>query len=138
MKKHSFSPTLAIVLLMALALASAPSATATSSFVVRPSSTASVITVCSNDTQLRVAVLAGGTITFNCGVAAIPINGFMEVSETTVIDGASKITLNGGGISAFFQVFASANLTLRNLTLRNGRAAGRGRWRSSARPRWSG
>lgn len=87
------------------------------------SPTQTVISDCSNDTELRAAVLAGGAIVFDCGMASIPISGYMEVSEATVIDGASRITLNGGGSSAFFQVFSSANLTLRNLTLRNGRAA---------------
>lgn len=80
-----------------------------------------VISDCSNDTQLRNAVNAGGTITFNCGVATLPFGSYMQVSAETVIDGGGKITLDGAGVSAFFQVFSGKKLTLKNLTMRNGR-----------------
>lgn len=83
----------------------------------------SVITDCSDDTQLRTAVTAGGTITFNCGVGThtILINGYMQVPLTTTIMGNDQIVLDGGGSSAFFQVYASSAMTLTNMTLMNGR-----------------
>jgi hypothetical protein len=62
----------------------------------------------------------GGTITFDCGTATIAFTHFKEVANVVTVDGGGAITIDGGGTSAFFQSFASASLTLRNLTLRNG------------------
>ena len=62
----------------------------------------------------------GGTITFDCGTATLTFTHYKQVANTVTIDGGSTITIDGGGASAFFQSFASASLTLKNLTLRNG------------------
>ncbi len=62
----------------------------------------------------------GGTITFNCGTATFTVTSYKSIANTVVIDGGGRITFDGGGSSAFFQVFASAQVTLRNLTLRHG------------------
>jgi hypothetical protein len=87
-----------------------------------------VVTDCSNDTQLRNAVLAGGTttVTFNCGAGAhtIPISAYMQASGTITIDGADQITLDGGDTTAFFQVLNGSSLTLQRLTLRRGKFTG--------------
>ncbi len=87
-----------------------------------------VINICSNDTQLRTAVTTpaigeSSTITFACGngLVTIPISGYMQVAGNITLEGGGKVTLDGGGAQAFFQVFASAKLTLRNLTLQNGK-----------------
>lgn len=83
-----------------------------------------VITNCSDDSQLRNAIAAGGTITFNCGTATVTLNSRIEVAKEVVIDGGGKITISGGNSSAFFQVFSNQKLTLRRLTLSNGKFAG--------------
>lgn len=62
----------------------------------------------------------GGMITFNCGTATIGFSSYKQVSHTVTIDGGGTITIDGGNSSAFFQVFVSANLTLKNLTLQHG------------------
>ena len=83
-----------------------------------------VITDCTNDTQLRAALLAVGpsTVTFSCGAGAqtIPIASYLEIPGTIILDGGGRITLDGGGTSALMQVFAGGNATLRNVTLANG------------------
>jgi predicted outer membrane repeat protein len=109
---------IALLAALALALATTPRAQAQST----------VISACTNDSALRTAVAAGGTqtITFNCGVATIPISSFMAVPNGSqlVIDGANQITLDGRDAVAFFQVFADAQLLLRNLTLTGGAFTG--------------
>ena len=62
----------------------------------------------------------GGTVTFDCGTATININSYKQIANAVTIDGAGGITFDGGGASAFFQIFGSANLTLKNLTLQHG------------------
>ena len=84
-----------------------------------------VVTDCSSDTQLRTAVNVAGpsTVTFACGAGdhTIPIIGAaMTVPGAVTVDGANHITLDGGDLTAIFQVFAAGNLTLRNLTVANG------------------
>lgn len=66
----------------------------------------------------------GGTITFNCGVTpvTIAISNYRQISSSVVIDGADRIIFDGGNSAAFFQVFNSASLDLRRLTLRRGTA----------------
>jgi predicted outer membrane repeat protein len=62
----------------------------------------------------------GGTITFDCGTATITFTSYKEISSNVQIDGAGRITFDGGNASAFFQVFASASLTLLGVTLQHG------------------
>lgn len=62
----------------------------------------------------------GGTITFNCGTATIVFTNRKAIAHAVVIDGGGSITLDGGGTSALFQIYASANVTLRRLTLQHG------------------
>src|SRR5215467_9097352 len=61
-----------------------------------------------------------GTITFDCGTATIAFTSYKQISNSVTIDGGGAITFDGGGVSAFLQVFASADVTLRGLTLRHG------------------
>ncbi len=85
-----------------------------------------VVTNCSNATQLTQAVAAAGTITFSCGAGlhTIPISTAMLVAGDVLIDGGGQIVLDGGNLSAFFQVFSGHKLELRNLTLQNGKFNG--------------
>lgn len=59
-----------------------------------------------------------GTITFSCS-GTITFSAYKQVSGSVVIDGAGTVTFDGGGTSAFFQVFNSASLTLKGLTLQH-------------------
>ena len=72
-----------------------------------------------------VAVTAGGLITFNCGPAPVII--FVPGTETinvdTVLDGGSKVTLDGSGSVQMFSVPLGHSLTVRNITLSNGYSA---------------
>jgi hypothetical protein len=87
-----------------------------------------VVTNCTNDTQLRQLAGAPGIsrITFNCsaGPSIIPISAYTSIQGDVSIDGGGLITLDGNSSSAFFQVFAAARLTLRNITLQNGSSNG--------------
>lgn len=66
----------------------------------------------------------GGTITFNCGTATIAFQGYRTIAHAVTIDGGGTITFDGGNTSPFFQVFFSANATLRRLTLQHGAYSG--------------
>jgi len=72
---------------------------------------------------------SGGTITFNCPSAATipftavaPANYYVGNDVTMVIDGGNKITFDGAGTYAFFQL--GGNLTLKNLTITRGQYFG--------------
>lgn len=62
----------------------------------------------------------GGTVSFACGTATIVISNYKEIANSVTIDGGGTITLDGNNASAFFQVFSSANATLRRLKLKRG------------------
>lgn len=66
----------------------------------------------------------GGTIRFNCGTATIAFTHYKTIAHAVTIDGGGTVTFDGGNASAFFQVFFSANATLKNLTLQHGAYAG--------------
>lgn len=81
--------------------------------------------------QLSAAVAQGGVITFDCGSGAVtlPVTATLNLptSKDTVIDGGSKITLDGGGAVQILS-FNSANfqanehgLTLQHIALKNGK-----------------
>jgi predicted outer membrane repeat protein len=74
------------------------------------------------EAALTSALVGGGTVTFNCGAApkVITTSVAQSISADTVIDGGNKITLDGGGTAAFYQVFSDRQLVLRNLTLTRG------------------
>ena len=81
--------------------------------------------------QLQAAVTKGGIITFDCGSAAvtIPVTSTLNVPTgmNSVLDGANKITLDGGNAVQILR-FDSANfqanengLTLQHMSLINGK-----------------
>jgi hypothetical protein len=88
------------------------------------------------EAALRAAVNARGVVTFSCGAAptTIAVSSTIDVPATrdTVIDGGSRITLDGGGRTRIFNI-ANPNyrsngrgLTLQHIALRNARAPGSG------------
>lgn len=71
--------------------------------------------------DFRIAVEAGGTITFNCGAAPVVIEVDTNLtSQTAVVDGGGKITLDGRDAIQHFYVTGSGNLTLNGVTLFDG------------------
>lgn len=74
---------------------------------------------------LRAAVADGGSVSFNCGPEPITItlDTTLEIREQTVeLDGGNKVALSGGGKIRVITADKS-KLTLRNLTIRDGRSA---------------
>jgi len=69
------------------------------------------------------ALTGGGLVTFNCGPNphTIGLSAYKQISEDTEIDGGGLITLSGNSNTNHFQVFSATNLTLRNMSLRNGK-----------------
>jgi hypothetical protein len=95
---------------------------------VAPARAAGVVTNCSSFSgpgSLSAAISSSGMVTFACsGTIAIPSQ--IEVTSANsplTIDGAGhNVILTGSGGTRLFRVGASRSLTLRNLTLRDGRA----------------
>jgi predicted outer membrane repeat protein len=80
------------------------------------------------ETALSAALAGGGMVTFNCGAAPVTImlSAQQPIAQDTAIDGAGKITLDGGGGTRLFQVAGSTILNLSNLTLTGGSASSGG------------
>jgi len=82
------------------------------------------------EAALNQALSGGGMVTFNCGggPVTIPITTTKIIALTTTLDGfGQQVTLDGQGTTRHFQsqfsLSGAIGLTLRNLTLRNGRSA---------------
>lgn len=80
---------------------------------------------------LRDAVIDGGSVTFNCGEAhhTIFISDDIEITDDVTIDGGGtaqggRITLSGGGTTRVFYVGYENHLTVRNLTIVDGKEPG--------------
>jgi len=73
---------------------------------------------------LSAAVKAGGSVTFDCGVApvSIAVTGAIQVSKATVVDGGGAVTLDGGGANQIFLVSSNNTLSVRNLRFINGKS----------------
>lgn len=76
------------------------------------------------EATLRAALTGGGTVSFNCGTSphTIPLSRAIEIAQATTINGGGLITLDGGGNTRLFSVTSSGQLTLQQITLRNGNA----------------
>jgi hypothetical protein len=74
---------------------------------------------------LNTALAGGGSVTFNCGGSpvVIPITAQKVISVATTVDGGSAdlVILDAGGATRHFTTSQNIPLTVRNLTLRNGR-----------------
>jgi predicted outer membrane repeat protein len=67
----------------------------------------------------------GGTITFSC-TGTITFGFYERVSGEVVIDGGNKVVFDGGGTSAFFQIYSGHSLTLKRLNMQHGASNGDG------------
>ncbi len=83
------------------------------------------------EAALREAVLRGGTITFDCGAApyTITVSDDVIISDDTIIDGGGTaqgglITISGGNATRVFFVNNGVDLTVKNLTIADGREPG--------------
>lgn len=83
---------------------------------------------CTRD-ALAAALASGGKIRFNCGSApvTIPVTATLDIRTAAIIDGGSLVTLDGKGTTRIMYVnklSAGTKLTLRNMTLTNGKSSG--------------
>jgi predicted outer membrane repeat protein len=86
-----------------------------------------VVTNCANDAQLSSDIAAGGSITFNCGVATIVLSGAKTISNNVTINGGDKISLSGAGHHGLFNIGAAgASLDLQHIVLKKGSVSGNG------------
>ncbi len=75
---------------------------------------------CDNNT-LGAALLADGTVTFDCGAAPHTI--FADtyvINNNIIVDGGNLLTLDGENLRQIFLVLEGGSLTLRNITLSGG------------------
>ncbi len=87
---------------------------------------AGVVTTCT-EAGLRAAITAGGLITFNCGgPATITLAAPITFTTNTTLDGGGVITLSGNSATGLLISNNNLTITLRNLTLRDGRSADQG------------
>lgn len=93
--------------------------------VARPVQAGGVVAVCS-EAALRQALSGGGTVTFACGPATIVVASPLVITADTVLDGGGQITLSGGNLSGVLVTAANRTVTVRNLSIVNGRSAGQG------------
>ncbi|WP_299754724.1 choice-of-anchor Q domain-containing protein [uncultured Chloroflexus sp.] len=89
------------------------------------------------EAALRAAVANGGRVTFNCGPqpVTITLSSQLEVRQNTEIDGGGpqqggRVTLSGGGRTRIIWLY-DTTLTIRNLTLVDGRSVEGGAIRSA-------
>jgi predicted outer membrane repeat protein len=112
---------LLIAVLMLTPLASAATERLNNGLTVIGAGTAASCTNESAANAFSNAVAAGGAINFNCGPNPVTIIVNTNVTDkTVVVDGGGLITLSGENLRQIFLVMGSGDLTLRNLTLRDG------------------
>jgi fibronectin-binding autotransporter adhesin len=90
-----------------------------------------VVTNCATEADLRAKLDAvqkagGGTITFSCGTATVPLQNPLAITEPTTIDGGGTITLSGGGDRRILTVAVGATALLEQLVLTEAKGANGG------------
>lgn len=73
---------------------------------------------------LRDALAQGGDVSFDCGPGDVTIDVTTEIKvpEDVILDGAGRITLDGGGVSRLLHTDARVALTVMGITFANGNA----------------
>ena len=91
----------------------------------QPQARAATVSTCV-ESEFDAALANGGVVTFSCsGIVAFTSSKF--ILGDVVIDGSgAHVTFSGGGAVGLFRVQQGASLTLRNLTLSEGRQPGGG------------
>jgi hypothetical protein len=76
------------------------------------------------EASLNTALSGGGTVTFSCS-GTITITSRKLISADTVIDGTGQtMTISGNNLVRVFEVNPGVQLTIKNLTIANGRSVG--------------
>lgn len=76
------------------------------------------------ESALTTALNGGGLVTFNCGGAhTITLTSEKMITADTIIDGSGGIILSGGNSTRLFNIQNGAAVTIRNLTIANGRSS---------------
>ena len=87
---------------------------------------AGVLTNCT-EAGLRSAIASGGLITFDCGgPVTITLAGPITFTANTTLDGGGLVTLSGNNATGLLVSNNNLTITLRGLTLRDGRSADQG------------
>lgn len=111
---------LAFALAVTLAVTLVPGAAVAADAVIGSGTAAS----CQTDqarNDFRLAVAAGGTISFDCGAAPVVIEvDTNPTDKTAVVNGGGNITLDGRDAVQHFYVLGGGSLTLNNITLLDG------------------
>lgn len=86
----------------------------------------SVVSPCT-EANLRAAVTAGGTITFNCGgPTTITVATPLIISANVSIDGGGLVTISGNFTTGVFSSNNNLNVTLKDLSIINGHSSDQG------------
>lgn len=86
----------------------------------------SVVSPCT-ETNLRAAVTAGGTVTFNCGgPVIITVASPIIISTHVSIDGGGSVTVSGNSSTGVFSSNNNLTVTLKNLSIINGHSSDQG------------
>src|SRR4051812_44750803 len=81
------------------------------------------VTVC-DEASLRAAIANGGTINFGCD-GTIVLSSTLQIATNTVLDGTGhNVVLSGGNQVRVLFVATNVSLTMKNLTIANGRQLG--------------
>ncbi len=105
-----------------------PPASCTTPALPAPLGTAVVVgdgsTGSCTESALRDALAQGGDISFDCGPGDVTLQVTSEimVPEDAILDGAGRITLDGGGVTRLLHTEARVALTVRSMGFVNGNA----------------
>lgn len=82
-----------------------------------------IVSIC-DEAHLLAALAGGGMVTFSCSGMITLTNEITIVADTTIDGSGQNVVISGNDAVRLFYVPAGSSLTLRNLNLVNGRAAG--------------
>src|SRR2546422_5326060 len=123
-RRHAMNPRTVrtrLVLVLALLVLAVVGATSSALACVVGTGTSASCTEAALNACLPGGGSFDGTVTFNCGGAAtITVTSTKTISANTTIDGASVITISGGGTVQVFGVNPGVTFTVENLTIANG------------------
>lgn len=84
------------------------------------------LTAC-NAQAISAAIAAGGLVDIDCAATTVfTFSSEQVINSTTIIDGHSRVVFDGQNTRRLLRSADNVSLTLRNLTIRNGRTNGQG------------